>query len=163
MWPKADGPSPQFWSRSVDCSSNALARLTAPSNANGLGLSVELTIASTIAFVLRGLAGVSGNKVRRSGCSAPSELVQMIAILSLDESSREDRKRAISQLAISVAGDANSLGSISRCDFAWRKVILRIVNDDRYIKAIEAIILDLLRSFCSCTDLDGEVQTPIFV
>lgn len=163
MWPKADGPSPLFWSRSVDCSSKALALLTAPSNANGLGLSVELTIVSTIAFVLRGLTEVSGSKVRISGCSALSELVQMIAILSLDESSREDRKRAVSQLAISVAGDAKSLGSISRCNLAWRKVLLRIVNDNRDIKAIEAIILGLLPSFCSCTDLHGDVQTPIFV
>lgn len=87
----------------------------------------------------------------------------MIAILSLDESSREDRKRAVSQLAISVAGDAKSLQSISICNAAWRKLILRIVNDDRDIEAIEAIILGLPSTFCSCTDFDGDVQTPISV
>ena len=130
-WPKAGGPSLLVWSRGVDCSSKALALLTAPSNAEWLGLSVELTIVSTTAFVLRGLAQVNGIKVRRSGCSSLSGLVQMMAILSLVDSSREDRNRVVSQLAISVAGDAKSLESIvNRCILTGQWLHIRIIDDD---------------------------------
>ncbi|KAL8800306.1 MAG: hypothetical protein Q9182_005269 [Xanthomendoza sp. 2 TL-2023] len=58
-----------------------------------------------------------------------------MAILSVDELSTEAKNRAVSQLAISVAGDAKSL-------------IVTVKSPN---------------SFGNCSDLDSDVQTPVSI
>lgn len=85
----------------------------AASRVDRLGRSVELRMESTAALVFREFGKDSGSIVLRSRSPVFIELVQMMAIRSFVGSSRDDRNRAVSQLATSVAGDAYGLEIIS--------------------------------------------------